>query len=155
MNDTNMTGTNETCPNPDKNGPFTEDCPYACNTTESWESCGSDTCVGTSFSGDLDWYHFLLTSIGTWLAAALIVLIPRLIYAPLKVRLLMNFTKKQVTNQYQDNIRFLLLKFQITWTSVRIIYVIYYSQGKRRKQQTTNCCRSHHCTTTSRRGLEK
>ena len=38
-----------------------------------------------TFHGDLDWYHFLLTSIGTWLGAALIVLIPRLIYAPLKV----------------------------------------------------------------------
>ena len=78
-----------------KDGSYTEDCPYQCNSTLSWERCGSDTCVGTSFKSGLDWFHFLLTSIGTWLAAALIVLIPRLIYAPLKVFLINKFYEYQ------------------------------------------------------------
>ena len=68
------------CP---ENGTFSEDCPYKCNESESWEHGGDGN--GTSFQGDLDWYHFILTSIGTWLTAALLVLVPRLIYAPLKV----------------------------------------------------------------------
>ena len=77
--------TTDDCP---INGTYTAQCPYQCNASIAMERCGSDTCVGTSFQSDLDWYHFLLTSIGTWLAAALIVLIPRLIYAPLKVCLI-------------------------------------------------------------------
>ena len=63
--------------------PYTKENPYCC-TTEDYLQCDGE-CFGTTFQGDLDWYHFLLSSIGTWLAAALIVLIPRLIYAPLKV----------------------------------------------------------------------
>ena len=63
--------------------PYSKDNPYCC-TPDDYLQCDGE-CFGTTFQGDLDWYHFLLSSIGTWLAAALIVLIPRLIYAPLKV----------------------------------------------------------------------
>ena len=63
--------------------PYSEGNPYCC-TPDDYLQCDGE-CFGTTFQGDLDWYHFLLSSIGTWLAAALIVLIPRLIYAPLKV----------------------------------------------------------------------
>ena len=76
---------NDTTPAPDAcKPPYTKDNPYCC-TTEDYLQCDGE-CFGTTFQGDLDWYHFLLSSIGTWLAAALIVLIPRLIYALLKVR---------------------------------------------------------------------
>ena len=68
------------------------ECPYNC----SYD--GYEGREGRSFesSKGLDWYHFLLTSLGTWLVAALIVLIPRLIYAPLKVSLYIHI----YTNQF-------------------------------------------------------
>ena len=59
-------------------GVLSRDCPEICS--GQW-----DGIPGQTFKSDWDWYHFLLSSIGTWLVAALVVLIPRLIYAPLKV----------------------------------------------------------------------
>ena len=94
-----------------------------------------------TFHGDLDWYHFLLTSIGTWLGAALIVLIPRLIYAPLKVT---SVNKISYINFQPFNANHLNL-------STKLLHLIY-SRDKKRMQLTINYCLSLLYTITSKHG---